>query len=216
MHTNKPRLVVIEGPDGSGKTVLLKRTKARLDEVGTRAIETREPGGTPAGEAIRGVLLGDFGLPKTSQLLLFYAARFNLLESVTIPALAKGNLVLLDRFELSSYVYQVAGTDQSIHDIFIELSRAVKERLDTAGAEVVYLVLDVTFAEAERRLASRARRNHYDSTDEKKFDARRAAYKDGPTIFPHAKFHFLDTTNLSEDDVFESAWNTLFGDRLRF
>lgn len=209
MNKGKPRLIVIEGPDGSGKTVLLKRVKARLDEVGIRAIETREPGGTPAGEAIRDVLLGDFGLQQTSELLLFYAARFHLLETVTIPALADGNIVLLDRFELSSYVYQVAGAERSVHDIFIELSGVVKERLDAVTAEIVYLVLDVTFAESERRLTSRAGRNHYDSADEKKFAARRAAYKDGPAIFPHAKFHFLDTTNLSEDDVFESAWRVL-------
>jgi dTMP kinase len=96
--------ISLEGIDGCGKT-----TQARLlaEELGPEALSVREPGGTPAGEAIRAIVLDpatELG-PRT-ELLLFLAARAELVEAVIRPALERGRAVVCDRFSDSTCAYQ--------------------------------------------------------------------------------------------------------------
>ena len=103
-------LIVFEGADGVGKSTQVDLLAAWLAAAGRPAVVVREPGGTPVGEAIRGLLLqpGHVMEPLT-ETLLFAASRHELVERVIRPALADGQLVLADRFTLSTVAYQHFG-----------------------------------------------------------------------------------------------------------
>lgn len=103
-------LVVFEGIEGSGKTTQLVRLATRLAAAGVPHERYREPGGTPLGDEIRRVLLDpDAEITPRAEALLFMASRAELVERRLRPALAAGRVVLLDRFTLSTYAYQVGG-----------------------------------------------------------------------------------------------------------
>jgi dTMP kinase len=103
-------LIVFEGIEGAGKTTQLVRLAARLAAAGIAHESYREPGGTPLGDAIRGVLLDPSReITPRAEALLFMASRAELVERALKPSLLAGRVVLLDRFTLSTYAYQVAG-----------------------------------------------------------------------------------------------------------
>ncbi len=104
------RLYVIDGPDGAGKTTQAARVAAYLRERGREVLVLREPGGTPVGEAIRDVLLDpDTDLTATAEMVLYQAARAQLVEAVVRPALEAGTDIVLDRFTYSTVAYQAFG-----------------------------------------------------------------------------------------------------------
>lgn len=105
------RLLVVEGLEGAGKSTAILYLLGLLQAQGIHVITTREPGGTAVGEAVRTVLkhVDQDPLDPRAELLLFYAARVQLLETVVKPALAQGTWVLADRCELSSFAYQSGG-----------------------------------------------------------------------------------------------------------
>jgi dTMP kinase len=104
------RFVVLEGPEGAGKSTLLRALAERARADGVEAVTVREPGGTPAAEAARRILLDREHAPGAEgELFLVLAARADLVRRVIRPALAAGRLVLADRFDLSTHAYQVAG-----------------------------------------------------------------------------------------------------------
>lgn len=103
--------ITLEGIDGSGKTTQLNLLAAWLQEQGLEAVITREPGGTPLGEKIRLLLLSPEDGPKTAvaELLFYAAARAELVQRVIKPALQAGKIVIADRFNDSTWAYQVWG-----------------------------------------------------------------------------------------------------------
>jgi dTMP kinase len=103
-------LVSLEGGEGAGKSTVLATLQAELAATGREVVCTREPGGTPAGEAIRAVLLDPamHVLPET-ELLLMFAARAQLVRELVEPALARGAAVVCDRFTDASFAYQGGG-----------------------------------------------------------------------------------------------------------
>lgn len=103
--------ITVEGIDGCGKTTQLKLLAQWLTDLGLSPLVTREPGGTPVGESIRELLLAPGPDPMTPQaeVLLYAAARAELVTKVIRPALARGQTVLSDRFSDSTLAYQVAG-----------------------------------------------------------------------------------------------------------
>ncbi len=99
--------IAFEGGEGAGKSTHLRRLTERLDRLGVAHLLVREPGGTPAGERIRQIVLD----PEThifaeTELLLYLASRAEFVKRVVRPALDRGELVLADRFEMSTYAYQ--------------------------------------------------------------------------------------------------------------
>lgn len=106
MHTN--RFITFEGMDGAGKSTQIARTADWLRARGHTVLLTREPGGTPLGESLRGLLLHQAMHPDTEALLMF-AARREHLAQVIEPALARGDWVLCDRFTDASFAYQGGG-----------------------------------------------------------------------------------------------------------
>ncbi|HEY8174534.1 MAG TPA: dTMP kinase [Gemmatimonadaceae bacterium] len=103
-------LIVLEGPEGAGKTTQLRLLAERLTAAGKNVVAVREPGGTPLGDEIRRLLLDPSSdIAPRAESLLFMASRAQLVEREITPALASGAIVLLDRFFLSTFAYQVAG-----------------------------------------------------------------------------------------------------------
>ena len=101
------RFIAFEGADGAGKTTQARLLAEHLRAGGTEVVEVREPGGTPAGESVRAIVLqGTAPLGARTEALLFAAARAQLVEDVIAPALARGATVIADRFVGSSLVYQ--------------------------------------------------------------------------------------------------------------
>jgi dTMP kinase len=107
---SRGRLIVLEGGEGAGKSTHAHRIKDWLEQRGREAVLTREPGGSPLAEAIRGVVLGDWpeGIDATTELLLIFAARAAHLHALIRPALEQGKDVVCDRFVDASYAYQGA------------------------------------------------------------------------------------------------------------
>lgn len=104
-------LITFEGGEGSGKSTQIKRLAARLQAAGLGVQVFREPGGTVIGEAIRNVLLSSEHqmMEPRAELLLYEAARAQLVTEVVQPAIAAGDIVLLDRFYDSTTAYQGYG-----------------------------------------------------------------------------------------------------------
>ncbi len=133
------RFITLEGGEGAGKSTLLRGLHDALENRGLKIVATREPGGTPAADGIRGLLVTGASdrWSVVSEALLFAAARNDHLERVIRPALARGDWVLCDRYADSMWAYQVAagGLPQ---DTFDTLHRII-------GAEQpdVTLILDV-------------------------------------------------------------------------
>ena len=100
------RYIALEGGDGSGKSTVAGALAERLESLGEDVIVVREPGGTPLGEAIRGLLLDSDSLDDWAEVFLFAAQRAELAREVIDPALAAGSWVVSDRTYYSSIAYQ--------------------------------------------------------------------------------------------------------------
>lgn len=103
-------LVVFEGAEGVGKSTQVDLLLARLKDAGIAAVSFREPGGTVVGDRIREILLSPGNeIAPAAEALLFMASRAELCARGIAPAMAEGKIVVLDRFFLSTYAYQIAG-----------------------------------------------------------------------------------------------------------
>lgn len=111
--------IVLEGPDGSGKSTQTRLLVESLRASGKTVVQTREPGGTPAAEAIRNLVLSpEFtGLDSRTEALLFAGARAEHVANVILPALQRGEVVVCDRYIDSSIAYQGIGRDLGIDRI---------------------------------------------------------------------------------------------------
>lgn len=114
----KPRFITLDGIDGAGKSTNLAVMKAWFEKHQLPVLFTREPGGTPAGEALREILLN----PATqvslrTETLLMFAARQQHLETVILPALKNGTHVISDRFTDATFAYQGGGRGVPLQDI---------------------------------------------------------------------------------------------------
>ena len=108
---SKSCFISFEGIDGAGKSTQLEWVQKFLKAHGIAVTVTREPGGTPLGEKLRDILLDDSsGIHPETEALLMFAARREHLEQVIAPALARGDIVLCDRFSDASFAYQGGGS----------------------------------------------------------------------------------------------------------
>ncbi len=109
--SRRGKFITLEGLDGTGKSTQLRRLAAALRGAGHAVVETREPGGTATGEKIRKVLLdsGTLGLSPQAEMALMFASRAQHIAEVIEPALARGSIVLCDRFTDSTAAYQGSG-----------------------------------------------------------------------------------------------------------
>ena len=147
--------ITFEGIEGSGKSAHARALAAALRDRGHDVVETREPGGTPAGTAIRSLLLGAEATPLTplAELFLYCADRTQHVAQVIRPALAAGRIVVCDRFSDSTMAYQGYG-----RGLDLETVRALDARARDGLAPSLTLMLDcpveVGLARARARTGS--------------------------------------------------------------
>ena len=149
------RLIVFEGAEGAGKTTQIRILGERLTTAGIPFVAVREPGGTPVGDEIRGIVLHkEQEIAAATEALLFMASRAELIAREIMPSLTKGNVVLVDRFFLSTYAYQVVGRGLPEPEV-----RAAN-RLATAGLiPDLTLLIDVHAAHGLERADARGTRD---------------------------------------------------------
>ncbi len=155
--------VTIEGVDGAGKSTQATRLVQRLNEEGREAVLFREPGGTPLSEHIRSLLLDtpDLAIDPLPELLLFSAARAQLVKDCIRPALDGGKVVVCDRFYDSTTAYQGAGRGIAALDWISSLNARVADGLRPDRTWLLALPPD----EAVRRRAQRSGPLFEDSED---------------------------------------------------
>lgn len=120
--------IAFEGPDGSGKSTIIRGIRKYFKDRNIDVIETREPGGTVIGESIRKILLDNRNknmFPET-EALLFAAARGQHIKEKILPAIKSGKVVLCDRFILSSLVYQGIGRGLGVKEVRMINDFAIK------------------------------------------------------------------------------------------
>ena len=149
------RLIVFEGAEGAGKTTQIRILAERLATAGITAVAVREPGGTPVGDSIREILLHpEQEITAASEALLFMASRAELVAREIRPSLGAGHVVILDRFFLSTYAYQIVGRGLSEPEV-----RAANA-LATAGlVPDLTLLLDVSAEHGLQRADARGARD---------------------------------------------------------
>ncbi len=200
MNPPRGKLITLEGGEGAGKSTLMAGLLAHLERAGIEVLQTREPGGTALGEAVRMLVL-DPALrtivPQTEALLMF-AARAQLVREVLRPALAAGRWVLCDRYTDASYAYQGGG--RGLDSVLI----AQLEAIATEGLQPdLTLLLDLPVAHGRERTHVRGDADRIEREDDDFFERVRDAYLARAAAEPE-RFHILDASR-PVDDVLTAA-----------
>ncbi|MBH3411687.1 dTMP kinase [Pseudomonas putida] len=165
--------ITLEGPEGAGKSTNRDYLAARLREQGLDVVLTREPGGTPLAEKIRELLLAPSAevMAADTELLLVFAARAQHLAEVIRPALARGAVVLCDRFTDATYAYQGGGRGLSVERI-----AALEQFVQADLRPDLTLVFDLPVEVGLARAAARGRLDRFEQEGQAFFEAVRQAY----------------------------------------
>lgn len=147
----KGKFITLEGVDGAGKSTHLSWLVETLRSQGRTVVQTREPGGTPLGEKLRELLLHEPMHLETEALLMFAARREHLAE-VILPAMARGDWVVCDRFTDASFAYQGGGRGLSTEKLG-QLERWVQGEVQPDLTLLFDLPIDI----AAQRMAGAAR-----------------------------------------------------------
>jgi dTMP kinase len=194
------RLITLEGGEGAGKSTLLAGLREHLERSGMDVVYTREPGGTPVGEAVRALVLDPAhrGLAAETELLLMFAARAQLVRDVLQPTLEAGRWVLCDRFTDASYAYQGGGRGVDMVRI------AELEHLATAGLKPdLTLLLDLPVADGRARASQRGGVDRIEAERDDFFERVRATYRVRAQAEP-ARFCVIDASQ-SADTVLAAS-----------
>jgi dTMP kinase len=150
--TRPGKLIVFDGAEGVGKSTQIRRIGERLTAAGVECLAVREPGGTPAGDDIRDLVLhSSHDLVPAAEALLFIASRAQHVARVILPAMLEGKVVLCDRFFLATYAYQIAGRGLDEREI------VAANRLATGGlVPDLTLVFDLPLEEGLARAMNRS------------------------------------------------------------
>lgn len=200
---NRPtrgKFITLEGGEGAGKSTLLAGLRQHLVAHGVDLVLTREPGGTPLGEAVRAIVLDPAhrGMAAETELLLMFASRAQLVRECIEPALAAGQWVLCDRFTDASYAYQGGGRGVSVERI------ATLERWATDGLTPdLTLLLDLPVATGRARAAGRGEADRIESEADAFFERVRETYRERAAAEP-GRFRVIDAS-LTPGEVLASA-----------
>ncbi|GAB4058866.1 dTMP kinase [Uliginosibacterium sediminicola] len=168
---SRGRFITFEGIDGAGKSTQIAAVLERLRAAGLDVLSSREPGGTPLGEALREIVLHQSMHLETEALLMFAARREHLAQLIE-PALSRGAWVVSDRFSDATYAYQVGGRGL-LSEKFVALEAWVHPALQP---DLTFL-FDVAPAVAAQRLAQgRAESDRFEREQADFFERVRAAY----------------------------------------
>lgn len=145
--------VTFEGIEGSGKSTLIGQVRTRSDVFGVPVVATREPGGTPFGDALRAVFLDPaMAIDPLAEAFLVNASRAQLVKDVIRPALQRNEIVLCDRFFDATVAYQGFGRGLDV-ELLIELSLTATQRLAPDLTVLIDVPVEVAFERLRRRQA---------------------------------------------------------------
>ncbi|WP_066738005.1 dTMP kinase [Cupriavidus sp. D384] len=185
------RFITFEGIDGAGKSTHIEWVAGRLRERAT-VVTTREPGGTPLGEDLRGLLLHR-KMDLETEALLMFAARREHIADVIEPALARGDWVISDRFTDATFAYQGGGRGLP------------RERLEVLEQWVqgdlqpdLTLLFDVPLETAAQRLANAREPDKFEAESRAFFERTRAEYLRRAAEAP-GRFRVIDATRSIEE-----------------
>jgi dTMP kinase len=190
------RFIVLDGPDGSGKSTQFRRLSSFCKELGVEVEEVREPGGTAIGEEIRRVLLDPANevMVVRTEMLLYMASRAQLLAERIEPALESGRLVLADRFVSSTMAYQGTAGGLSPEEIAqVGVITMGRTRPD------LVVIFDVDAETSESRISGD--RDRMERKGRAFLDRVRAGYLSQVEQDPEG--HLLIQADCDEDSVFE-------------
>lgn len=177
--------ITLEGIDGAGKSTHLAWLAEQLRARGDEVVVTREPGGTPLGEALRGLLLSEPMHIETEALLMF-AARREHLDRVILPALARGAYVISDRFTDASFAYQCGGRGIDEGKL-----RVLEDWVQDGLQPDLTLLFDVEVAIASQRLAGNRNLDRFEQEKKDFFERVRAQYLRRAQQYP-ARFRIIN------------------------
>lgn len=195
-QTQRGSFITFEGIDGSGKTTQLSGIAEYLENQGKEVLKLREPGGTSIGEQIRTILLsrGNMAMSVETELMLFAAARAQLVREVIEPALAEGKWVLCDRFMDSTTVYQGYG-----RQIDLQLIGQLNSIAVGRCKPDLTLLFDLSVEAAGARLAARSDKSDRLDLESKAFAERiRKGYLELASAEP-SRFKIIDAERSSAD-----------------
>jgi dTMP kinase len=196
------KFITLEGGEGVGKSTQAKRLAERLERAGVAVIVTREPGGTPVGEDVRGLILKDRPTDPVTELLLFAAARTEHVTSLIRPALDEGTWVISDRFIDSSRVYQ-----GKLYSLEPELISLLERYTVAPDFPDLTLILDLPAAEGVERVQSRGTLSRYDAERIETHETLRKGFLEIATNEP--KRCVLIDASLSVSSVEMAVWQAV-------
>ena len=196
------KFITFEGGEGVGKSTQAKRFAERIKRNDIPVIVTREPGGTPVGEDVRGLILKDRPKDPVTELLLFAAARAEHMTSVIRPALDEGTWVISDRFIDSTRVYQ--GKLYGLEPEFISLLERYTVAPDFPD---LTLILDLPAGAGVERAQSRGTLSRYDAERIETHEALRKGFLEIATDEP--KRCVLIDANLPVSSVETAVWQAV-------
>jgi dTMP kinase len=190
MSAVRGKFISLEGGEGAGKSTLLAGLRAYIEQSGIALVQTREPGGTAVGEAVRAIVLdpAQRALAAETELLLMFASRAQLVRELIEPALSAGQWVLCDRFADASYAYQGGGRGQPVARI------AELERWACAGVKPdLTLLLDLPVATGRARAAGRGDADRIEVEADAFFERVRMSYRERAAAEPD-RFRVIDAS----------------------
>lgn len=200
---NQGIFISIEGIDGAGKSTHIERLAAVFRGQGRTVVVTREPGGTPLAEQLRKLLLNE-PMDSLSEALVMFAARREHIVNVIAPALARGAVVISDRFTDSSFAYQGGGRqfDATVLRTLEEWVQTVTapDASETLVVPDLTLWFDLPASVAAARLASSRAPDKFESESLIFFERVVAAYRDRQRQFP------LRIVRVDADQEIERVW----------
>ncbi len=194
--------LTVEGIEGSGKSTLLEGLAKRLRSAGHDVVMTREPGGTPAGDAIRGIFLDrNLTVDPLTEAFLVNAARAQHVAGVIRPALVAGKNVFCDRFTDSTLAYQGYGRGLDLQTLRA-LAEAATGGLKPDRTLLIDLPVDLARSRVQARSGNLDRIEAENSTFHEKVRMGFLALAQ----LPH--YHILDGT-LTQAELLEQAWTRI-------
>ncbi|WP_448976892.1 dTMP kinase [Neisseria sp.] len=204
----KPRFITLDGIDGAGKSTNLAVMKAWFEKHQLPVLFTREPGGTPAGEALREILLN----PATqvslrTETLLMFAARQQHLETVILPALKNGTHVVSDRFTDATFAYQGGGRGVPLQDI-----ATLEHWVQGDFRPDLTLLLDVPLEVSIARINQTREKDRFEQEEAEFFNRVREVYLQRANKQPE-RYAVIDSSQSLEEvkNQIETALDSHFG-----
>lgn len=190
MNDRTGRFITLEGGEGAGKSTNMDYLAAALRAAGIAVTVTREPGGTPLAERIRTLLLDpcNSGMHADTELLLMFAARAQHLQEQVLPALARGEWVLCDRFTDATYAYQGGGRQLDAHRI-----EQLEDWVQSGFQPYRTFLFDLPVATGLARAGERGALDRFEQEKSAFFERVRTVYLARARAFP-GRFRVIDAS----------------------